>query len=112
MGHDRNEWPQGTHVAKWPHGIHANLFSSVKQRTQGLDGVESAVWSWSLVFVVVGLIVFVSPWFAVAVDLGSLEDEDDVDSFVDCRDVIISISFVLGKIGICSLLRLSKKQKK
>lgn len=37
MGHDLNECPHGTHVAKWPQGIQANRFSSSRQSTQGLD---------------------------------------------------------------------------
>jgi hypothetical protein len=40
IGHDRNDCPHGTHVAKCPQGIHANRFSSITQSTHGLDGIE------------------------------------------------------------------------
>ena len=43
MGHDRNEWPHGTHVAKWPHGMHASRFSSLMQSAQGFAKVVSVV---------------------------------------------------------------------
>ncbi len=66
MGHECREWPHGTHVAKWPHGMQANRFSSIKQRTHGLDGDESCDWFWLLLV-------------------------EDVVSFVsDCDDVVTS----------------------
>lgn len=35
MGQERSECPQGTHAAKWPHGIQATALSSDKQSTHG-----------------------------------------------------------------------------
>ena len=40
IGHERNGWPQGTHVAKCPHGTQANRFSSFKQTTHRLADAE------------------------------------------------------------------------
>ena len=42
IGQDRRECPHGTHVAKWPHGMHANRFCSSRQRTHKLDDAESS----------------------------------------------------------------------
>ena len=65
----------------WPQGMQASRFSSVKQRTQGLDGVTFID---SLVLVV-SLVLFVTCCFPVgAVLVGeSREDRDDIDSFVN-----------------------------
>ena len=114
IGHDRNEWPQGTQVAKWPQGIHANLFSSVKHNTHGFDGA-SVDWSWSE-FPVAVLTGFESVWL-LTIGFNEVSVWDDVDSLVDdCDDVVISMSAVLaagrfttGAVGSCDGVSERKK---
>jgi hypothetical protein len=55
MGHDRKEYPHGTHVAQCPHGIKAITFSSVKQRAQESHEAESVDCSLSSVVEIVCL---------------------------------------------------------
>jgi hypothetical protein len=57
MGHNRKEYPHGTHVAKCPHGIKAIAFSSVKQRVQKFDGATSVDCSLPSVVEIVCLII-------------------------------------------------------
>jgi hypothetical protein len=95
--------------------MQANRFSSVKQRTHGLDGAALVDWSWSGAVEIVGLIIFVSPWLpVVGFDVDSTEDWEDVDSLVNDCDVVISTSvgFDIDRVGCggCSDARASRKQ--
>lgn len=81
MGHDRRECPQGTQVARWPQGIQARRFSSVRHKTQGFNGDESSIWLCAVVSITDDFRFFVC--WSVSVGVGvsiSLEaDSDDVD---------------------------------
>ncbi len=81
--------------------------------------MESVVCSWSLPVGVIGLIAFVSPWLPVAAgfDVESVEDWEDVDSFVnDWEDVVISASVEFGidwvAWDVCSRILVSIEQNK
>jgi hypothetical protein len=115
IGHDRSEWPQGTHVARWPQGMQARRFSSSKHRTQRFDDDASFAWTFSGNIVFFVLISFFSSVFIIESSrfpsLATESDADDISTSVLFEEFVkevaaaacsrARIAIILLKLTIC-----------
>ena len=111
IGHDRNECPQGTHVARCPHGIHASLFSSSRQRTHKFDDPESSAGALTGIFGFSALLSFLS---SVLADAGSGYPSTTTESDdVDISTSVVPDEFVIDDVDVsCGRARVAIKSRR